>query len=158
MRRLVNNYFDRKKEQKKAIKILPSKLIWDGLVALREFESRKNCQVDMTSWFDTNNSGVCFACLGGAYALKSLVPPLLHKSLIHAVVDGFSDSQHIIGNLELALNSARQGEIGNLFSRIGLRYEDGHPFARHITNYRIDRKRFYSEMEELATELQQAGF
>ena len=143
--------------------IRPSQLIRDGLAAMREFESRKNCGIRMHSWFYYDGENGCYACFGGAYALSKYIPKFLQRMFIkHCMKEikseeiSFESTDKFVGLLEEALNKARCGYIDDMFARLGIPRYEGHPFNRLISNGEINKEEFYSDMERLATDLEQA--
>jgi hypothetical protein len=92
----------------------PSELIE---VALRDLElciKDPNYRVDMTTWHAPMN-GVCLVCLAGAVMAKSL--GLYHKIDV-------SPSWYVIGEFNyrrlVALNSLRNGHMGEFLCRVGV--------------------------------------
>lgn len=151
----------------------PSERIEFALEALEEFEANPNCVIDMNHFHYINGS-VCFACFGGAAAIKraNKIGELIQSR--HQLFDSGDwldipvdqlDSNGAkldiilqIGEYEASLDRARVGNVSSMFRRMGLDSDDGSLFDREICYYSGNSERFKSQMKQLAADLREAGY
>lgn len=133
----------------------PSERIRYALQALQEFAAQPNCYVDMSTYAKTdtiNGKPACFACLGGAAAIKrrKLYNPKTGR--LKSIPGRYAYEQ--------SLNHFRLGSVGTGFDLMGLPYEEGKRFDRYIPAYQYltDPKKFIRKMEKLANDLEKAGY
>ena len=139
---------------------LPSSRILFALEALKEFEAKPGCRGDMDS-FHKYEDNTCFACLAGAAALK-------YYNIIEDDYKDIDDAVSIaakagVGELEVrhfefSLDCAIAGYIGLMVCHLKLPPREGHKFDRDIADYHKDRKAFYADMHQLATDLAADGY
>ena len=139
---------------------LPSGRILFALKALKEFEAKPGCVVDMKR-FHKYEADTCFVCLGAAAALK-------HYDIIENDYKAINDIADIaakagvekleVGRFERSLNSARVGCIGLMFHDMDLPMEEGRKYNRDIIDYHEDREAFYADMHALAEDLKAGGY
>lgn len=136
----------------------PSERIRFGIDALKEWESRPECVVDMRHFIGkTDELDICYACLGGAAAFKKhrIEDPFdYHDSYWSA----FTNTLLEVDSYEASLDCARLGRIGHMFERMHLNGLIGESFDRNITDYHKDRVKFFEDLEKLASDLEEDGY
>ena len=140
------------------LQVRPSYTLCVGLTALQEFENTQGCRVIMTRFHDYD-AKTCFACLGGAAALKVLgVAYNTPVKNYAALADLAKVSQLQLQDYEYTFEYFRNGDIGNAFNQMQCGYYDGVKFNRPIRGYHQNPDGFFADMYELADELEAAGF
>lgn len=136
----------------------PSERLQFALDALEEMEKSDLYRVDMGT-YHTYSDGVCFACLGGAAAIKAInggfntvVRWQTTDNAAHS-----SDDWSFTKNLEYSLDYARQGQLSDY-----LEYFE-RPLSWYIIDdfdveeYRIDPSRFKQDIREMIAYLKNKG-
>ena len=145
----------------------PSQRLANALIALDIFGNKPGCEVDMDFFYEYNaQTGTCFACLGGAATLVQLnVDEDAYKKIcITGLVDNFcadADNKgfrNAVHGYELSLDDARQGNVGDMFSRMGLDYIDGTVLSREVAYHQERPRQWRKDMEQLVADLKEAGF
>ena len=126
---------------------IPSKRIRFALEAMKEVEDKDGFQIYMAAYRIRDDDNICYACCGGAARLK-----LMDFSFVH-------QSELLPDLFEGSLDSARCGDIGEMFVDMDLDVEEGEKFNRSIPPYdSLNTEPFYTAMEALANDLEQAGY
>lgn len=133
---------------------IPSNRIRFALVAMKEFEAKPNCKIDMSYW-RWKDGKTCYACCGGAawFKLHGVDPSLDTNDWVESYI-----SPSRLTDLEESLDEARYGDVGSAFCCMGFPYDLGAAFDRHITDYMDNQTQFYADMEALADDLEEAGY
>ena len=157
------NLLSNKKQEKTDYNLdVPSERILFALEALKEFEAKPGCVVDMyMSSYHKYKDNTCFACLGGAAALK-------YYKIIEDDYKDIDDMGDIAAKagvsygevvyFESSLDCVRVGYINSMFYYMDLPKEEGEKYNRDITDYHKDREAFYADMYQLAEDLKAGGY
>jgi len=134
----------------------PSGRIWHALAAMRWFEKTPGFAIDMSTFGQVrrrNAAGeTCFACCGGAAAC-ALEGVYNESSFRHSRYSGS------VQYYETSLDCARSGLISQMFHRMGMpAHCPRREFDRPIHPCRDSPKKFYADMNRLASDLQAAGY
>ena len=139
---------------------LPSGRVLFALEALKEFAAKACCVVEMEDYHYYDDD-TCFACLGGAAALK-------HYDIIeddYKAIDDIADIAAKAGveklevyRFETSLDCARIGYIATMFHWMKLPPREGDKYKRVIADYHKDREAFYADMYQLASDLKAGGY
>lgn len=130
----------------------PSELIRVALADLRKVEAMPDVyRVDMSYWHHPRD-GKCSVCFAGAVMAQTI------KLDVDAHVSAYDDRFDIETENKLeALNSFREGAVGDGLSYLG-RYSDWHgEYYRDVTPYSDDREAFHCDMQTLASDLEAVG-
>ncbi len=132
---------------------LPSGRILFALEAMRHFEQTDGMEINMSAYRMRGiSSDICYACCGGA---------------ARSVMEGWTTPDTFVTeqvemceilDYEKSLDLARRGDIDAMFDLMGMGYEDGDHFCRVVAVYHDYPEQFYTEMTDLANELQAAGY
>lgn len=131
---------------------IPSNRIRFALVAMKEFEAKPNCEIDMNDW-RYSDGDTCYACCGGAAWLKlaGFQPSTDSDDWVCSATDK-------VDMFECSLNHARNGNVEDMFELMNLDEKSGKKFNRLITDFHRNPDRFYTDMESLADDLEEAGY
>ncbi len=131
---------------------LPSGRILFALEAMRYFEKTDGLEVAMENFRMKGGlakGGICYACCGGA--ARSVREGWL-------TYDTFEiEKDRDIVSYETSLDYARMGDVCMMFEMMNSHISRG-AYNRNITEYDEDPEQFYSDMTQLATDLQQDNF
>lgn len=137
------------------MKETPSQRVRFAIEALKEFEARPNCFVDMELFRESRKYGkknVCFACLGGAAAIKRFK---LYNPKNNTLKRNSTDK---VETYEYTLDKVRIGDLGAMFSAMNLGWETGAQFNRDMPGHAENPKGFYRALDKLAKDLEKAGY
>lgn len=143
----------------------PSERALFAIQALLEFERKENCKIRMSAYHGVFDK-VCYACLGGAAALKRFEVPENEYRHIYSVYDivPYAHRAHTkfneydLHDYEESLDWFRVGDISMMFKIMDLDAEEGKVFDRNMPIFRIDRAGWFTEAYKLIEELKQAGY
>lgn len=143
----------------------PSGRIRFAVEAAQAFSQLPDCELHMGMYHGVRDDGAqgkprCFACLGGAaalrrYAIQEAEYPQIRSqyALSRRVPDG------AVARFESSLEYARTGSTNMMFTRMHLDPFQGQRFEREIPEYdRQDPKPFYDALTALADDLEAAGY
>ena len=139
---------------------LPSGRILFALQALKEFEAKPGCRVDMYKYHEYKDN-TCYTCLGGAAALKYYnIIEDDYKDIDDAVsiaaIAGVGEGE--VSHFEFSLDCAIAGYIGLMVCHLKLPPREGDKYKRVIADYHKDREAFYADMYQLADDLKAGGY
>lgn len=133
----------------------PSKLIRVALDDLQKIARSKKYIIDMSSWhspqesFDPGIPTKCEVCMAGAVMVRELDADITQL----LVPEDFKEYDALE-----AINYFRAGRVGSAFAQLGLNPEVGSGFNRAMACFHDDRKAFYKDMNNLAKDLEEAGY
>lgn len=133
----------------------PDERILFALEAMREVEKMEGIDIWMSDYhFKDSSNGLCYACCGGAAALKKWVPKenWLDIETRVDIVFGPKTLQEI-AHYESSLDYARVGDVGGMFFEMGLLPQDDNKLFRDIADYHRTPEQFYIDMEALAADI-----
>lgn len=134
----------------------PSERILFALDALEEAEKSPHFEIDMHRYHTiANDTGICFACLGGCASIKLLKGGFDTKFTNEDVPD-FKQSDVV--RYEKSLNALRIGEVGLSFQIMNLDRGEGACYDRHITQYYNNPEQFKVDMLKLVNDLKEDGY
>ena len=134
----------------------PSELIRVALKDIRACEASDKYLIDMCSWHARARPGFnlkCAVCFAGAVMAQTLgADP--ERDYHPSDFDGDTNSKMY------ALDRLRVGDVEGAIRELGVRSveEEGILDERQITRYKEDPVKFKEEMEQLANDLETAGF
>lgn len=129
----------------------PSGLLRYAIKAAKKFEKMDGTQLDQGT-YGLCHRGIWRACLGGAtrVIMKDLKTPEQMRDYVFA---GTPEQ-----DMGWALGDAREGSIGTMFLEMDLDFHEGEKFNREIPDCDNFTLRTYKALEQLADELEQAGW
>jgi len=136
----------------------PSEMIRFALVALNESEKFGSAvKPDMNTFHHMNESGVCFACLGGLYAIKRFNLNPKSYSKIEIRTSSGKTNDFVFGHEDI-LDSLRLGRVEEALSLAEIQFADAYKLDRVISDYAKDPDGFKSDMNLLARQLELLGY
>ncbi|NDU95784.1 hypothetical protein [Spirosoma terrae] len=132
----------------------PSERIQFALDALIKAEQPGSCVTPrMGTWFYTpDDSNHCFACLGGMAALEKTGLTVQEHVRFR---EQFYNELHVY---EDTLDDARDGNLEEMFAKMGLSRKIGVKFDRELVQYWEDPEQFKTDLRTLISDLQSAGY
>lgn len=143
----------------------PSERAQFALDALEEMEKSDLYRVDMGIYHNFTES-ICFACLGGAAAIKAIKGSFKERTEIigqyqlRLILDvGVKSEVHFFVDFEDSINSLRMGDVGDAFGLMGYSEMLGDRFNRVIADYmNVSPELFKKDFRKLIKDLREAGY
>ena len=131
-------------------KLKPSELVRVGLQDLLVMKNHSKYQINMYQWH-TPAGGTCSICMAGAVMVQRLKaqPQTFYKPADFSLLEN--------GALR-ALDALRIGHVDLAFYHLNIMTTIGSEFNREIEGWHNGRFKFVSDMLELASDLEDAGY
>ena len=132
-------------------KLKPSELIRVGLSDLLIVNSYDEYQINMDQWHTPSGDTTCQVCMAGAVMVQRLnaEPQNCYEPADFSLLERAA---------LVALDTLRIGLVHIAFSQLHLDMQEGRKFNREMSSWYDDRSRFVSDILELASDLEEAGY